>query len=478
MSPRILLLCLLLGACRVPDSGGPPTLDVSVPEDWFAAGHEQPPPSSEAWWHSFDVPALTLAIEEALRSNRDLSAAARRVEAAAARARLAGADLRPSVGAGGSGQRNKQVFVGLPVPGGNVLESTATAYGVSLDVSWEVDVWGRLAAAEDAAEADLAASEADLRAAQQSLAAQTAKAWTAWQEARLQRELAERTVGSFARTVELVEQRFASGLGSSLEVRLARSNVSSAEALLERNAELEERAVRQLEILLGRYPEGSLESPLGLPELGGTPPAGLPSDMLLRRPDLIAAEARLVASDRRWVSARAAYYPSLFLTGSTGLVSDDLGDFLDGDFGVWSILANLAQPIYQGGRLRANEALAEANLGEAFELYAARVLRAFGEVETALSIEGRLARQRDLYTQASEEAYAASELAQERYEAGLEDLITVLDAQRRALDSDRQTLDARRRQIEARIDLHLALGGSFEMPASETYAPSNEQDQP
>jgi NodT family efflux transporter outer membrane factor (OMF) lipoprotein len=194
-------------------------------------------------------------------------------------------------------------------------------------------------------------------------------------------------------------------------------------------------------------------------------PAGVPSELVARRPDLAAAEARLAAAGFEVAAARAALYPQVRLTGSAGRSSEELEDLLDNDFTVWSIAGNLLQPIFQGGRLRAGVDLARATFEEATALYAGQVLRAFREVETSLGADAFLAGQVAALEEAAGEAREAQELAEERYRSGLQDFLSVLEAQRRLYDAESRLLEVRRARIDARIDLILALGGGFSTAA-------------
>jgi len=290
-------LCLLT-ACRIPGERPPTELEVVVPETWSAREASEPV-SVAPWWQGFEDEELASLIEEALAHNHDLAASTARLEGAAAQARIAGADLYPAVGVSGSAARTQQVFVGLPIPGTDVLTSRSTSFGVSIDISWELDLWGRLRASRDAAQEDFLASAADYQAARQSIAAQTAKAWLAWQEALQQEALADRTVESYERSVGLVRQRYEIGRGSTLDVHRAQGDLATSRAVRETRREIGERTSRQLEILLGRHPTGALERTPRLPATPPLPATGVPSDLLRNRPDLVAAEARLRAANER-----------------------------------------------------------------------------------------------------------------------------------------------------------------------------------
>jgi NodT family efflux transporter outer membrane factor (OMF) lipoprotein len=386
------------------------------------------------------------------------------VDQAAAQATIAGADLLPTANVGLNGRRNKQNFIGLPIPGleGGVLSRRFTSFGVSLDVSWELDVWDRLGARARAGIADLQAATADFRGAQLSVAGQTMKAWFATAEASQQLALAEATVESFTNSTEQVRQRYESGIRPSLDLRLSLANLAGAEALMEQRRRQLDAATRQLEVLLGQYPGREIQVPNRLPDTPPRIPAGLPADLIARRPDLAAAERRLAASDERYKAAQRDRYPRFSLTASGGTSSTDLKDLVDGNFNVWALAFNILQPLFQGGRLQAAVDLADAGADAALVNYAGSALRAYSEVETALAAEEYLAeRESDLAT-AAEHSRAAERLSEERYRNGLENFITVLESQRRALQADGEWIAARRQRLENRVDLYLALGGGFE----------------
>ncbi len=457
----VALLAALSAACATAPLEEP-AVDLEVPEAWTTATPESPPTGGD-WWTSFGDAQLDAVVGEALERNYDLQAAAAAVAAAEARARIAGADLKPQIGAGFDAGRRQQIFVGLPIPGsGGVLKSTSSSYGLGLNVSWEADLWGRLRAGQAAAVADARAAEADYAAARLSLAGQVAKAWFAVVEAERQVELAGSTTDSRRTTEERIAARYRRGVAAPLDLRLARTNLASAQSTLELRRRQLDGTGRRLEILLGRYPRGEAGSGEPLLEAPPAIPAGLPSELVARRPDLQAAERRLEGSGFRVREARRALYPRITLTGSTGTSSDSLGDLVDGDFSVWSIAGSLLQPIFQGGRLRAAVDFAEASRDRALALYAQGVLRAFAEVESALAAERLLAAEEAALAVATEESGAAVRLAEDRYHAGVGDYLTILESQRQAFLTESRLLTLRALRLSNRVDLHLALGGDFD----------------
>jgi NodT family efflux transporter outer membrane factor (OMF) lipoprotein len=454
-------LPLLLAACAAPPSVEEPAQSVDIPRAW-TAGAAAPGRPEAGWWRSFGDPRLDALVREAVEKNPGLRGASARVDAALAQARIAGADSLPQAAARFDAGRRKQVFLGIEIPGIDVLSPTFTSFGVSLDLSWEIDLWGRLRARESAALSDVQAAEADFEGAQLSLAAQTAKAYFASVEARRQTALARATLESYRSVAERIRDRALRGLRPLLDLRLAEANVASAESALRQREELEDRVLRQLEVLAGRYPAARVELAVELPALPGAAPAGLPSELLRRRPDLAAAERRQAAGGARVDEAYAALFPRLALTASGGSSTSELKDLVDADFLIWSVAANLAAPLFQGGRLRAALDLSRAVRDQAAAAYAQGVLQAFSDVESALASEAIL---RERVRSAREFAVASAEAAaisEQRYLAGLLDIVTLLEAQRRAFLSEIERLSVERQLLDARVNLHLALGGGFE----------------
>jgi NodT family efflux transporter outer membrane factor (OMF) lipoprotein len=446
-----------------------PELEIS--EQWSSPGIDDGRILSQ-WWESFQDPVLSQLLKKGLENNHNLQAAAARVEAASAQARIAGASLVPSVSAGWSAMGQRQNFIGFPIPGAEdqVLSRTFKSSGVSLDASWEPDVWGRMAAGKVAALADLEATQADLRAAKLSLVAQISKAWFAILEGWEQVQLAQDTVESYRDTSKQVRSRYIRGLQSSLDLRLARSNLSSAEALLKQRRQQLDAGIRQLEILLGDYPSAQLQTEHRLPDVPSPPPTGIPSELVSRRPDLIAAEQRMWAAGARWTQARKALYPSFNLTGRTGTSTSDFLQVFNGNFFTWSLSGSVLQPVFEGGRLRAQVQLEDARSKEAAAQWAWSVLKALYEVESALAAEKLLREQEEHIRDASQQAAASRQLAEDRYGSGLESIITVLEAQRRSLDAESQRLSIHRQRLDTRVELHLALGGGFGKQPTEADA--------
>lgn len=414
-----------------------------------------------AWVKRFNDGKLESLVNEAVSRNPDMRVAAENVRQAQQTAYLAGASSRVMADAGFSGNSGKTIFVGFPFGG----SQTSSNYGLNLNVNWEPDLWGRISAGVSASLADLQAVEMDRRAAETSLAANVCKAWFALCEANEQLGLASEAHALRLKTLEAVRDRFELALqedgGGASDLRLAETDVATSLALkAQRNGEVEA-AQRRLEILVGRYPEAKLEGRLKLPAIPRKPPAGLPSELLMRRPDIIAAERRYAGTGMRIKEAKRAVFPIFKLTGSTGTTTDSLSEILSSSFGVWSIGSNISQNILTGGRVKGEISMRTSRERQNLAQLQSTVLKAFGEVEMALAADKWLARRISEMGKAQKLADDAASASEEDYALGNVTLLTVLTAQNRKIDIASQIALLRRLQLENRVNLHLALGGEF-----------------
>ncbi|MBL8725557.1 MAG: efflux transporter outer membrane subunit [Planctomycetes bacterium] len=463
-----------LAACTAsPPPALPPQLDFTVPET-FANGSvaavpgANEPTAEGEFWRDFGVPDLDLYVAAVLAANRDLRAAAARFAAAAQSRAIAAGAAFPEVDAGLDGRRTRQVFVGFPF-GGGTPSRTFTTFGLSLNVRWELDVWGRIRANDAAAYADLQAAAADHAAARLSLIGQSCRAWFAAVEAEQQLELAERAAAVAAAARDDVQERFRRGVRPAIDLHQAAAAAANAAAVRLERREVLAAARQQLELLLGQYPAGRHQSPGGLPVPARLTTAVVPPALLERRPDLVAAERRLAAAGCRVEAARAALYPRLSLTASGGTNTGEFDDLLDDDFRVWSLGANLLAPLFRGGALQADVGRAGARADEALANYGAAVLRAFAEAERHLRREQLLAERADELLRAAQHAEQSRAQAYERWQLGVADFLAVADGQQRAYSAAAAALGLARERLETRIDLCLALGGGT--PTSNPPAP-------
>ena len=413
------------------------------------------PPSQQDWVEALGAPELIDLVAEALKNNPSLQASLARVEASRARARISGAELLPRIQASFGADRSRSSLLRQT--------RTETVFTLGADISWEADLWQRASHRKRAAMADANASKEDFYAAQLLLAADIAKGWFKAVESKLQQQLANRRVESFKNTLEVISARYRAGIGEALDIHLARENLATAEARLASREQKLDSAKRTLEALVGRYPNADLKLGSLLSPLKTAVPEGLSSDLLQRRPDILAAEQLLKASTERLRDSEANFLPTLRLTANGGTASEELKNLLDWDNLIWSIGTSLIQPLFQGGRLKAEQVLSLANNREAMANYGQTVSNAFREIETTLAAEPLLARQEVHQATANTESQQAAGLALSRYSAGLTEIVTLLDTQRRSFNVESTLLETRLNQLLNRIDLHLALGGSFSL---------------
>ena len=420
---------------------------------------------SGPWWQEMASAGLDQTIKAVLTNNYDLHEAAARVRSATAVAEAVAGRSNPQLGAAFDNSRSRSVLIGIPIPGApNPLATTSTSHQLGLDLSWEVDLWGRLDADERAAVADMETALSNLEGAQLSLSGLTAKAWLAVVEAREQEQFVEAQLDNARAFLAHLERAYHQG-GSSAPLRDAEARVSAWVAT-QSNAQ-QQSAVRERQLVLLLGTASSQRADLlparddKLPELPSAVPVGLPATLLERRPDLQAAEANLRAADARLQSAQRALYPSLRLTASGGTRSDALGDLLDGDFSVWSLAAGLSAPLFQGGTLRANIEAQEAASDAAAWSFARAVLSALMEVESALVREQAMVDQKAQLAQQAESERLRLLQAERQYRTGVGPAADIFSARATWLATQSQQRSLQLMLLQNRIDLHLALGGSF-----------------
>lgn len=434
----------------------PATLPFSVPGGYVeSSGEGEPHTTLEHWWDRFGDSNLNALMSEAFTANPDLQQAYARIEQAEALVRTTGAAQRPTLDLAGAAGRRRQAV-------GVIGAVTADTYSLSLPASFELDLWRKLASRTEAARLEQDASREELKALYLSLSAQVADLYFLAVEQKAQLDLTDRNIAAFADTLERVERRYREGLVPPLDVYQSRQNLAAARS---RRPQFENglaTAEHALSILLGRYPgRGVVNDHRQLPQTIPDFSAGLPSQLLLRRPDIEASLLRLRASDARIAAAIAERFPALRLTGSYGGQSAELGDLLASGNIFWNLLLNLAQPLYDGGRRAAEVDRSRAVFSENLAGYYKSVLTAFREVEDALAA-GRTGEERIARLRQSEEASAAAlRLALDRYLQGLSEYLPVLTAQGLHFDAQSQLLSARRQLIADRVTLARTLGGDW-----------------
>jgi NodT family efflux transporter outer membrane factor (OMF) lipoprotein len=426
----------------------PPT--TTVPAEWKANGGA-PGAVITDWVQTFGDPQLDTLVAEGLQNNLDLKAAAARVDVAAGLVVQARSLLFPYISAIG----------GVGVVG---RDSTKDRSGIAGEVAWELDVWGRVRAQAASADASREATEADLVFARQSLAALVATLWYETIAAERARRTAEDASLVYEELLRLVRAKKDVGQIGDQDVALAAADLERSRHNERSFARSVQQVSRGLEVVVGRYPGAELSLAPELPPVPAAVPEGLPAELLERRPDLMAAERRVAAAFHLIQAAEAARLPRIALTAAGGRSTSDLLRLADVGAGFWRAGIDLIAPLFTGGALRAQVAIANAEQQAALALYAQAALRAFGEVETTLASEELLEQQQRYLEAVFAADTEALRLGRLRYDAGATDFLHVLQMQARQLTSQFQLIGIRNQRLTNRVALHLALGGGFTPP--------------
>jgi len=450
----LVLFALVASGCiRLKNPPDTPTIKtesmakVAVPDKWVSPSGTGD--VTDNWLTSFHDDQLTVAVAEAIANNPDLRVGAARVEQAMLYAKLAGAQLYPSVDL-------------LAKGGGGLGGDGSGLSGAIIRATWEMDLWGRVRYGRSAAREDARSAQADFEYARQSMAAAVAKAWFLATEAGLQAEVARASIQEGDQLVSLSETRSRVGVGNDEDVYVARANVGAYRDTLRQLQLSRENAIRALELLMGHYPAAAAAVTAQLPGQPPQVPSGLPSTLLERRPDVIAAERRVAAAFNRVHEAKAARLPTISLTAGVSAISSDLFFLKDRDNPVWNYGGSLLMPLFRGGALKTQVEIRTTEQKQAVAAYAQVGLRAFGEVEGALSAENAAREREQILAQTLADNQRAYEIVQTQYKVGSTDLRYVSQRQL-ALNATRAgVVRMQSEQRVQRVNLHLALGGSFE----------------
>jgi multidrug efflux system outer membrane protein len=444
----------LLTACAV----SPPVYDRSaapIPPAYERGGEETAAPTG--WRNYFADPGLLALIEQALANNRDVRAAALRVAEMRALYGIQRSYLFPEIGAYGSGERARTP-AGLSVTGRDRTENVFQVGGVL--ASWEIDFWGRVRSLKRAALEEYLASDAARRAFTISLIADVANTWLAQREYDQRIELARRSVATREESFRIFSRRFAVGASTKLELKQVEALLIQAHTLSAQLEQARELNGHRLALLVGGPVDltprtGVLDGQGGIRPLA----PGLPAELLTNRPDIVAAEHRLVAAEADIHAARAAFLPNISLTGSLGLASPELDDLFDAGRRAWNFTPSLSVPIFNAGRLRASLDAAEVRRDIAVAEYERLIQNAFREVSDALSSHHWLDRQLEIRRRGLDVERERATLAQLSYDKGATTYLDVLDAQRELLQAEQDAVATQRQLLASQIDLFAALGG-------------------
>jgi len=457
-----LALIPLLASCALikPDYQRPP---VELPESWKQSA-QNPARANGSWWRVYSDPALEKLVEEALARNTDLAAAAARVDQARALAVQVDSALYPQVDGAFTRSRSlSSAATGLLPPG---VPRELNNYQATVSISYELDVWGKLRASSQAARADVLASEAAREAVRITLAAEVAKTWFALRALDSEVASTRRAVAFLDEGLALQKKRFQNGVISEFDYRQLEAEAAARRGQLpplERDREVIEAS---LAVLVGRSPRSIMEDAIpreaedtATAQVPAVVPEGLPSELLLRRPDLVQAEQRLIAANARIAVARASMFPSIPLTGYAGSEAQALSALFTGPAGIWSLAIGAVGTIFAAGRLEAQVDAARARERELLADYQGAIQNAFREVRSALATQSRARESFDIESVRVTALEATLRLVRLRYRNGLASQLEVLDAERNLLDALNSRHEALRAQRAAVADLYKALGG-------------------
>jgi multidrug efflux system outer membrane protein len=462
----LMAVALVLAGCTTvgPDYKRP---EVDLPQAWnVTAAVSAPLAPPEKWWTVYGDADLDRLMEEAMAANRDIKAAVARIEASRAALAITDADRFPVVTGNAGRSRTKStergatpIFPGVPVEY-NDMRATVQA-------SYEIDFWGKFARATEAARADLLATTAGRDAVRLTLSADVARAYFNLRNLDAQHKVAARTLETREQLVALTAKRFEAGVANEFDLRQVEAERDNARVALANIARDRESGDARLSVLLGRSPKAVWQDKAVGPGEGAKPgiavavPAGLPSQLLERRPDIREAEQRLIAASARIGAARAQFFPAISLTGFLGTASAALSNLFSGPSLIWQFAAGASQPIWNAGRLDAQVESANARQREALANYEKAIQSAFADVRVALAAHTAAAENAATQGRRSEALAQALKLARLRYDNGVASLIDVLDAERNLLGAELSRLDALAAQQGALADLVKALGGGW-----------------
>lgn len=461
MAPRrapLVAALLLAGGCALGPNYQRPS--VPVPPTWREI------PAAEAntlantpWWDVFQDPVLQELIRTALAENRDLKIAVERIEEARARYGFTKADFFPQVDLVGSAARIKQTEAGLvPLPN---LEAKPL-YILEGQVSWEIDVFGRIRRATEAQRALLYATEETRRFAVLTLVSDVASAYIELRDFDRRLAIARRTLESRRESLQLARDRYEGGLTSELDMRQAEAEFYRTQALVSDFERLVAQTENEISVLLGRNPGALSRGTEAVDQPVPTAvPAGLPSELLERRPDIRRAEELLHASTADIGQAKALLFPRISLTGRYGWESTELGDIFNAPAQAWSIAGNLLQPIFNAGKNRRRVEIAESQQRQSLYGYEQTILLAFRETEDSLVGYRKAGEQRGSQRERVKAEHKVLELAEMRYRGGVSAYLEVLDAQRSLFDAELDEAQAIRDHLVTLVQLYKALGGGW-----------------
>ena len=412
------------------------------------------------WLSELDNVQVHQLVKKALAANHQFAMQAYSLEIAEQQLIVSGSQLWPELDLAFRSGRNKD----------NQTDSYSNSNSVNLNLSYEVDIWGKLSDADRMTNYNYLAQKATFEQYKQQLVVNVITIWFRVIEAEKLLTLYRSRVENSQQNLAIIEAGYNSGLTAALDVYLTRNDLNNELTRVSEQETEKTKLIRQLERLIGEYPKGELLVNANLPLLTTDIPVGLPSELISRKPELKASWYQLISQDASLAYAHKQRFPSIVLSGSVGDSNADIGDLLSGSSLAWSLLGSISAPIFNAGRLKASEEKARIELKQAEQLYLDTLYNAFNDVENAITTEKNLKNSYYTMLAAQENAKIAATLSFEQYQSGLVTYTTVLDAQKRSFEAQTTLIKIKNQLIANRVNLHLSLGGDFTTPSLENKA--------
>ncbi|TMM48008.1 TolC family protein [Colwellia ponticola] len=448
-----LLLSLFLVACSNTSSIDEKLTDLPLPQNWQDS--KQALAVENNWLTQLDNPQAHQLVKKALAANHQFAMQEYSLQIAEQQLIVSGSQLWPELDLSFSSSRNKN----------NQTDSYANNNAVNLNLRYEVDIWGKLSAADRISNFNYLAQKATFEQYKQQLVVNVLTTWFKVIEAEKLLTLYRSRVKNSQQNLAIIEAGYQSGLTAALDVYLSRNDLNSELTRVSDQKTEKKKLIRQLERLIGEYPQGELLVNAELPLLTNDIPVGLPSELISRKPEVKASWYQLLSLDAGLAYAHKQRFPNIVLSGSVGDTNADISDLLSGSSLAWSLLGSVSAPIFNAGRLKANEEKARLTLKQGEQQYLDTLYNAFSDVENAITTEKNLKNSYYTMLAAQENAKVAATLSFEQYQSGLVSYTTVLDAQTRSFEAQTTLIKIKNQLIANRINLHLSLGGDFTTPS-------------
>jgi len=452
----LLILNLLLLACSSRVTVDEKLTELALPKNWQSS--KQVLMVENNWLSQLNNPQVHQLVEKALVANHEFAIQAYALKISEQQLIISGSQLWPELDLAFRNSRSKE----------NQTGSYTNSSSVNLNLSYEVDLWGKLSDAERLSHYNYLAQKSIFEQHKQELVVNVVTTWFSVIEADKILTLYQQRVEKTQQNLAIIEAGYRSGLSTALDVYLTRNDLNSELTKVSEQEVVKTKLIRELEQLVGEYPKGELVISAKLPLLSHDIPVGLPSELISRKPELKASWYQLLSKDAGLAYAHKQRFPSIILSGTVGSTNADIGDLISTSSLAWSLLGSISAPIFNAGRLKANEEKVGFELKQSEQLYLDTLYRAFADVENAITTEKSLTRRYDTMLTAQDNANIAATLSFEQYQSGLVSYTTVLDAQKRSFDAQATLIKIKNQLIANRIKLHFSLGGDFSTPSDET----------